>query len=381
MADLTRRDVIGAAMAAAGGLVAAGAAADEPKEEHHRHVEEIPNFRYHIEGARGKVHDGGSAKEATITQLPISKGLAGVSMRLKPGGFRELHWHAIAAEWAYVLRGRVRATVLDPAGDWETLDFVPGDLWFFPRGHGHALWGMGPDEAHFILGFDDGAFSEYGTFSVSDWLALTPPEVLAKNLRVPAATFAAFPKKEVYIGQGPVPPPHPAEGSLKSSPQTHKYRLQAQAPRTFPGGELRIASAKEFPMSATMTGATMVLKPGALRELHWHPNADEWQYYVSGRARMALFGSGGRAKTLDFGPGDVAYVPRGFGHYIENIGEEDCRVVLVFNSGTYQEVALTSWLASNPRQLVAANFGVPEDVIARFPQTTSTITSQQDRRP
>src|SRR5207253_9461788 len=62
-------------------------------------------------------------------------------------------------EWAYMLKGRVRATVFDPAGDWETLDFGPGDVWYFPRGHGHSLQGLGPDEAHFILAFDDGAFS------------------------------------------------------------------------------------------------------------------------------------------------------------------------------------------------------------------------------
>ena len=35
-------------------------------------------------------------KEATIKQLPVSKGIAGVSMRLKVGGRRELHWHANA---------------------------------------------------------------------------------------------------------------------------------------------------------------------------------------------------------------------------------------------------------------------------------------------
>src|SRR5262249_35877188 len=177
--------------------------------------------------------------------------------------------------------------------------------------------------------------------SVTDWLALTPTDVLTKNLRVSADALAKLPKQEVYIGQGPVPPPLPADpppGTLKSSPLSHKYQLQAQTGRTFPGGNMRIASMREFPISTTMTGATMLLKPGALRELHWHPNADEWQYYISGRARMALFGSNGRAKTLDFGPGDVGYVPRGFGHYVENIGEEDCRVLVLFNSGTYQEI-------------------------------------------
>jgi oxalate decarboxylase len=358
--------MLGVAMAS--GLAASGAAGKAIAEEK-KHIEEIPTFRFNLEATTGRVTEGGSAKEATVTQLPISKGIAGVSMRLKPGGLRELHWHAIAAEWAYVIKGRVRGTVLDPAGDWEIQDFGPGDVWFFPRGHGHALVGLGPDEAHFILGFDDGAFSEYGTFGVSDWLAVTPPDILARNLGVGADTFAKFPKKEVYIAKGPVPPaklPEPESGSLHSSPQTHKFSLRAQKPRAFPGGTIRIVSSKEFPISTTMTGALVTLEAGALRELHWHPNADEWQYYISGQARVGLFGSHGRGKTADFKKGEVAYIPRGFGHYVENTGKQTCRILTLFNSGVFQEVSLTDWLASNPRQLVAANFGVPEEVVARF---------------
>lgn len=321
-----------------------------------------------MEAQPGRIDPGGSAKEATAVEFPISKSLAGVSMRLKPGALRELHWHANAAEWGYVFSGRCRTTIIDPEGCRETNDFGPGDVWYFPRGHGHSIQGVGPGECHFLLVFDNGYFSEFATFSLSDWIAQTPPEVLAKNLGVPAESFARFPKKEVYIAVGPLPPPLTDQpGSEHPPPLTHKYRLMAQEPRNFPGGTLRLVSSKEFPISATMTGALMTLKPGALRELHWHPNADEWQYFISGRARMTVFGSKGRARTAEFGPGDVGFAPQGYGHYIENIGPDECRMLLMFNSGTYAEVSLSGWLASNPRSLVATNFGVREDVIAQFP--------------
>jgi len=377
MPDVTRRGMLGAALAA-GGLLGAAAGGDE-KHAKDKGDESLPNFRFAIEAQRG-----GSAKEATVTEFPISRGIGGVSMRLDPGGLRELHWHAIAAEWAFVLKGRVRTTVIEPAGNYETKDFGPGDVWYFPRGHGHALQGLGPGEAHFILGFDDGAFSEFGTFSVTDWLAHTPSDVLARNLGLPAAAFAGFPKKELYITKGAVPsplPPEPVAGSQKIPPQTHKYQLLAQAPRTFPGGSLRVVSAKEFPISTTMTGAFMTLQPGALRELHWHPNADEWQYIIEGNARMGLFGSSGRARALDFSPGEVGYVPRGYGHYFENTGDGELRVLLLFNSGTYEEISLATWLASNPSQLLAVNFHIGEDVVAKFPKGTSTITSKDSPRP
>ncbi len=54
--------------------------------------------------------------------------------------------------------------------------------------------------------FDDGRFSEFGTFSITDWISRTPPEVLAQNLSLPPDAIAKLPKEEVYIVQGDVPP-------------------------------------------------------------------------------------------------------------------------------------------------------------------------------
>jgi oxalate decarboxylase len=129
---------------------------------------ELPTFRFALEQSTGKVDGGSFGKEATVAQLPISKGIAGVSMRLEPGVSRELHWHATAAEWAFVLDGRVRTTVVDPLGSSEISDFDPGDVWYFPRGFPHSLSCLGDKPCHFILIFDNGYFSEFGTFSVTD---------------------------------------------------------------------------------------------------------------------------------------------------------------------------------------------------------------------
>ena len=131
----------------------------------------------------------------------------------------------------------------------------------------------------------------------------------------------------LHAGDAEPLPADPAPGSLNPGALTHRYRMLAQKPQEFPGGTMRVVSQKEFPISTTMTGALLQIKPGALRELHWHPNADEWQYYIKGKARMTVFGSGGRARTEQYGPGDVGYAPQGFGHYIENIGDDDLDAV------------------------------------------------------
>jgi oxalate decarboxylase len=364
MGKVTRRGALAAAGAAwlAGGAEA-GAAADKA-------AEELPNFRYSMEAGKGHVTKGGSAKEATVKQLPISTGLAGVSMRLKPGGLRELHWHANAAEWAFVLEGRVRTTVLAPDGTAATDDFGPGDVWYFPRGHGHALQGLGPGEAHFILIFDNGAFSESATFSSTDWLAHTPPEMLAKSLRVPEEFLRKLPRKELYIAAGRVPPERPQplrRGYEKAPPSGHRFGLMAQEPRVYPGGREWIVSSREFPVSKTITGVVMDLEPGGMRELHWHPHANEWDYVVRGKVRITIFGSKGRARTEEFGPGDAGYIPQGFGHAIENNGDKPARVVVGFDSGDYQEISLSTWLGANPLGLVADNFGLTDAEASKLP--------------
>ena len=336
----------------------------------------LPTFKFNIEGQVGKEDNGSYGKEATAAQLPISKGIAGVSMVLQPGVMRELHWHATAAEWAFVLDGHVRTTLVDPAGHSQTNDFAPGDVWYFPRGHGHMLEALGDKPCHFILMFDNGYQSEFGTFSISDWMAQVPTATLAKSLRVPEEKLKNLPEGEVYFAKGAIPPVPAAPPRTGPNPSalTHKYELLSQAPTgVFDGGREWVVDQSRFPISTTMTGVYFELDPGALRTLHWHPNADEWQYYIAGRGRMTVFGSHGRARTEEFSGGDVGYVPTGYGHYIENTGSEDLEILIAFNNGTYEAINITAWMAANPRLLLATNFGVPESTFEKFPHREVVI--------
>jgi oxalate decarboxylase len=375
MAEFSRRDMLGAA--AAGGVVAAAAGTETFGQEQPQFGptpaplagKELPSFRFELGAVTPKSWDGGWAKEATVAQFPVSQAIAGVLMSLVPGGLRELHWHANAAEWAYVIKGACRVTTIDPSGHSQTVDFAAGDVWYFPRGFGHSIQGIGSEDCLFVLVFDNGYFSEFGTFSISDWVGHIPPEVLGKYFGVPPSTFANFPKHEVYIAKGPVPPPlpaAPAPGTLDNGPLSHRYRLLAQRPQVYSGGTNRLVSQREFPISSTVTGALMQFKRGALREPHWHPNADEWQYYISGRARMSVFGSSGRVRTEEFNAGDVGYVPKGYGHYIENIGDGQLEVLLALNNGTYEAISLADWMGANTHLLLATNFEVPENTFDNF---------------
>jgi oxalate decarboxylase len=332
---------------------------------------ELPTFKFELEKSAGKVIGGSVGREATVEQLPISKGIAGVSMILEPGAMRELHWHATAAEWAFVVSGRVRTTVIDPEGCAETNDFEPGDIWYFPRGHGHVLCCLGDEPTHFILIFDNGYFSEFGTFSITDWMGHAPAALLAKNFNMPAAEFASFPKEEVYFARGALPSAakQPNLQGREEPPLTHKFRMLAEPPHSVQKGgrEWRVDSTR-FPISQTVTGVVLDLEPGGLRELHWHPTSDEWQYVLTGQVSVTMFGSGGRFRTETLNGGDVGYIPQGFGHSIENTGSSVARILIGFNTGKYAAIDLSQWFAGNPVEILASNFGQPASVIEHFPR-------------
>lgn len=321
-------------------------------------------FSFSLKNQKARILDSGWAKQATVLDFPVSKNLAGVLMSLKPGGLRELHWHANAAEWGFVISGNVRTTIFDPQGHSEINEFKEGDIWYFPRGHGHSIQGLDPHGTTFMLVFDNGSFSEFATFSLTDWLSKTPKDIVAKDLHTNISDLKTLPDKEVYI----VPAKITSDNEiLDSPPLTHKYSLLSQEPfRECKGGKLWMASSVEFPVSKTMSGGILTLKPGASRELHWHPNADEWIYIISGKITLTEFASDGVSSVLQLCEGDVGYTPMGYGHSITNTGNEDCKIIVVFNSGNYEEISLSGWLASNPEQLVADNLNLSGDIVKKF---------------
>jgi oxalate decarboxylase len=341
-------------------------------------VGDLPQFWASFNNAPRRIQDGGWARQVTQSDFYISDEISGVNMRLTAGGIRELHWHQ-AAEWAFMSYGNCRITVLDTSGRAYVADVKEGDLWYFPAGYPHSLQGLGPDGCEFILAFDDGKQSEFNTLLVTDWMTHTPPDVLAENFGVPAETFSKMFTHNLWIFQGSVPgplaadqdavkspngpPPNPFTFSLGSAPITRQTK----------GGMVQIADSHNFKASTTVAAAMVTVHPGGMREMHWHPNADEWQYYVKGSAQMTVFNTGPSAVTNNFEPGDIGYVKRNFGHYIKNVGTTDLVFLEIFRSDSYQDVSLSDWLTHTPAALVEAHFNLTGQDVAKFPNNIPVV--------
>lgn len=334
----------------------------------------MPNLRWSFADSHTRIEPGGWARQTTVRELPISTAMAGVNMRLDAGAVRELHWHK-EAEWSYVLKGHVRVTSVDGSGNTFQDDLREGDLWYFPPGIPHSLQGIADEGTEFMLVFNDGNFSEDSTFLLSDLCAHVPKEVLAKNFGWSEASLTNIPEKELYIFQTDVP------GSLDSDrtprqeqvPQWFSHRMTAQEPQQFNGGTVRITDSRNFPASTQIAAALVELEPGAMREIHWHPNSDEWQYYLEGEARMSVFASQSTSRTFDFQAGDVGYVPMSMPHYVENTGTTTVRFLEVFASDRFTDISLAQWMALTPHELVAANLNLDRALLDAMPTQKRSV--------
>ncbi len=321
--------------------------------------------------AHKRVQSGGWAREVTQADFAISSAVSGVNMRLGRGGVRELHWHQ-QAEWAVMTDGQCRITVLDAEGRPAVRDVKQGDLWYFPPGLPHSLQGLGPSGAEFTLVFDNGYASEFNTLLLTEWMAHTPPEVLAENFNLPVDAFKKIPVDDLWIYQGPEPMSLEAAQKAVKSPLGEPefeftFSMNDMKPnKVTKGGEVKIIDSRNFPVSKTIAAALVTVKPGGMRELHWHPNADEWQYYISGEARMTVFNTGPRAQTADFRAGDLGYVKKSFGHYVQNTGTTDLVFMEIFKDDKFSEVSLAQWLACTPPDLVSSHLNMDPNLFEQF---------------
>lgn len=324
----------------------------------------LPNMHFPFAFAHNRLEDGGWAREVTSRELPALTSMAIVNMRLGPGVVRELHWHK-EAEWAYITAGRARLTVVDANRQAYIDDLDVGDMWLIPSGIPHSIQGLA-EGTEFVLVFDDANFSEDQTLLITEFMAHMPREVIAKNFGLPEAEFDSLPKQQKYIFPLPVPPPlDVVRRQLTEAPATQPYVFHASKMpgNTFEGGSTKIVDVRHFP-ETTLSALIIDLEPGGMRELHWHPDADELQYYTKGKGRMTVFDATNTARTFNFQAGDVGCVPRTLGHYIENTGNEPLQVINVFNSKNYRDISLNQWMALTPPEMVKGTLNLNDKVMS-----------------
>ncbi|KAI0784529.1 oxalate decarboxylase [Abortiporus biennis] len=339
----------------------------------------VPNAKWPFALSHNRLQRGGWARQQTVDDMPIATGLAGVNMRLEAGAIRELHWHT-AAEWAYVIKlcfGTSQITIVTPEGQNYVANVNPGDVWYFPPGQPHSIQATAtdPEGTEFLLVFPDGSFNEDSTFLLTDWLAHVPKEVIAKNFGTDTSSLNHLPGEELYIFPSDTPPinnPSPTSPEGTTS-QPYTYAFSQVQPTQHSGGTVKILDSRTFKVSTGISVADVTVEPGAMRELHWHPTEDEWTFFLEGSGRISLFAAQSNARTFDYQAGDIAYIPKSYGHYVENTGNTTLHFLEIYNSDRFQDVSLTQWLALIPPALVKAHLNLSDETIEHLSKTKSMV--------
>ncbi|KAH7311219.1 RmlC-like cupin domain-containing protein [Stachybotrys elegans] len=331
----------------------------------------VPNLKWSFSDSKTRILRGGWVREQVIQDLPQSHDIAGAQQHLTKGSVRELHWHKVA-EWGIVYEGRVIVSAVDENGVFQVEELGYGDVWYFPRGVPHTIQGL-DDQNEYLLVFDEGDFDKIGTtFNIDDWISHTPKHILAKNFGVNESVFDNVPSPNPYIFNGTI-----STRNVTETPETPRasgnssfvYRTFSHPPENIggTGGEFYKIDSTNFPIAKTIAATFVTLKPGGLRELHWHPNAEEWLYFHQGHAKATIFIGSAAARTFDFSAGDTAVFPDNSGHYIENTSETEDLIWLEFyKSDRVADIPLTQWLALTPADLVAQTLKVPIDFVQQL---------------
>lgn len=333
----------------------------------------IPNSRFSFSDAHMILKSGGWSREITSRELPIDNTLAIVDMNLSPG-VREMHTH-LQSEWGFVLEGGARVTAIDEKGRTFIADCKPGEGWIFPANIPHSIQGL-EKGCEFLMLFDKGSYSEDNTFSISELLSHMPRDVLSANFGCDEEVFDVIPEKEVYIIDGGDPGTI-ASQTVKSPygkvPNTYKHELINVKPIKGEGGSIRILDHENFPACSTIAAALVEVEPGAMREIHWHSNADELQYYIKGKARMTVFKPGPKARTFNYQAGDIGYIPVGDFHYVQNIGNEKLVFLEIFKSDHFSDISLAQWMAMTPKEVVKSILNLSDEFLDNIKKESCPI--------
>jgi oxalate decarboxylase len=361
----TRRTALGGI--AAGGLAALAAGRSHPIRAQDAPAAEetlppsLPPFVYRLEASEPQVYAAGTLRTATRANIPALSGMAVYSEEIEPGAMRELHWHANANELSVCLAGEGEVGILTGRGEKATFPVRAGSVTSAPIGYAHYLRNTGSESLRFVIAFSN---EEPDRLDMSGVLPWFPGEIINQAVAGASAGLPFLPlagdKSIVPVAQPTAAPP---DAGAPFSVNADQIQID-----TYPGGTARPVRVADLPALQDLTIFFLTIDPFGLREPHWHTNASELNYCVSGTAQIGLVAPNGGAQTFVVGPGDVAYLPVNWFHYIASISDEPLDLLVFFSNAAPDHVDLSQMTDYFPPEVLAASFGLDPAVFAALPK-------------
>ena len=309
------------------------------------------SFKYNLEGAPSQTFPGGTVRTATAANIQELSGMSISSESIAPGAMHELHWHINANELNYCLSGQGEIGILLSGTENAIFAIQPGSVSFVPLGAMHYIRNTGTDTLRIITAFTN---ENPERIDFSNSLGFIPRNLLAQTYSLPTQAFPSLPEQadQFLVNVGPVPTPSPVSAS---GPFTANFNNIA--PKVSPGGTLGVLTNQNIPPLDGITLFLLTVQPGGLREPHWHPNVSELNYCVQGGAQFEIITPDNTRETFSVQPGDTAFVPQNYFHYIASTTNDPLVFLIFFSGTTVGHVDLSQITTFFPRDLIAASFG------------------------
>jgi oxalate decarboxylase len=317
-----------------------------------------------IDSKSRKMGLGGERIDVREAQFPVLAGMSLSLLTLVPKGFREPHWHPNAHELSYCLEGKALMTIFSPGNNHDTFTIHPGEMAFVPMGSLHHIENISDKPLKMLVCFDQAAPED---LELSSSINAMPANALG-------ATFCQDPQFFSLLKSAKQ---QPFAGLLKQStapalpniPDRYKLNLEGLHPQVDnPGGWVKLSNSSLLPTLEGLALYSLHLHPQGVREPHWHPNAHELNYLIKGRALITLLSPDGSLEQFEMSEGMVSFLPRGYLHHIEAIGDESAHFAVFFNHKNPSDIGISGALGAYSNELLTALFGVPASYFDKMPK-------------
>lgn len=315
------------------------------------------------------VTEQGTRTDVNQLDCPVLTGMALSLLQLKPNGMREPHWHPNANELSYCLEGKALMTIFSPGSGHDSFLIEPGTLAFVPMGALHHIENLGDGPLKLLLCFDS---NEPEDLDLSSGIAVMPEHILAATFKLNEGFFAGLHAdvKSVFITEKAH---HP---KLLDAWKTNRFKMDLEAAKPevdTAGGWVKMSNTFLFSELQGLAMYSLKLAPKGAREPHWHPNAHELNYLISGTARITLLSPGGKVDTFDMKAGDMSFLPKGYLHHIENTGTDPARFAIFFSHTNPSDIGMSGCLGAYSNAVLAALFKLPVEYFDKLPKYQSDL--------
>lgn len=311
-----------------------------------------------------KFYEDGFRIDINQKLFPPLNGMAISYLTLHARGVREPHWHPNAHELGYCLAGKGIMTIFSPGKGHDTFTIEPGTLSFVPMGYLHHIQNLGDEPLEMLVCFNHEMPED---LNISSTLGMIPQSALGSTFHLDPLFF-----KNLHPELKPVFISRSTENVSLDLAWTHN-RFKTNIAKILPqvhteGGEVRFNNQSLMPSLEGLTMYSLMLEPKGIREPHWHPNAHELNYLIKGRAKISLLSPGEQVDSFEMEEGDISFLPKGYFHYIENIGEGALQMAIFFNNTNPTDLGLAASLGAYSNELLASIFNVPPSYLNPMPK-------------